>query len=62
VSGDVEVRSTKSRRAREVPLPDQAAAALDRLSRPGEFTGPDDYMFVNRIGRRVDPSALRRRF
>jgi integrase len=29
VSGDVEVPSTKSRRAREVPLPDQAAAALD---------------------------------
>jgi integrase len=62
VSADVEVRSTKSRRAREVPLPHQAAAALDRLSRRGEFTGPDDYVFVNRIGRRVDPSALRRRF
>jgi integrase len=62
LSGDMEVRSTKSRRAREVPLPAQAAAALERLSRRGEFTGPDDYVFANRIGRRLDPSALRRRF
>jgi integrase len=60
--GDTELRSTKSRRAREVPLPDQAAAALDRLSRRGEFVGPDDYVFANRLGRRLDPSALRRRF
>lgn len=62
LSGDTELRSTKSRRAREVPLPDQAAAALDRLSRRCEFTGPDDYVFANRLGRRLDPSALRRRF
>ena len=62
LSGDAELRSTKSRRAREVPLPDQAATALDRLSRRGEFTGPDDYVFANRLGRRLDPSALRRRF
>ncbi len=27
-----------------------------------EFTGPDDYVFANRLGRRLDPSALRRRF
>jgi integrase len=62
LSAHVEVRSTKSRRAREVPLPTQAAAALERLSRRGEFTGPDDYVFVSRLGRRLDPSALRRRF
>ena len=62
LSGDTELRSTKSRRAREVPLPDQAAAALDRLSRRDEFIGPDDYVFANRLGRRLDPSALRRRF
>jgi integrase len=62
LSGDTELRSTKSRRAREVPLPDQAAAALDRLSHRAEFTGPDDYVFSNRLGRRLDPSALRRRF
>ena len=62
VSAEVELNSTKSRRAREVPLPDQAAAALDRLSRRVDFTSPDDYVFVNRLGRRVDGSALRRRF
>ncbi len=62
VSGETELRSTKSRRAREVPLPDQAGAALERLSRRGEFTGADDYVFANRFGRRLDPSALRRRF
>lgn len=62
LSANVELRSTKSRRAREVPLPDQAASALDRLSRRGDFTSPDDYVFVNRLGRRIDGSALRRRY
>jgi integrase len=62
LSGEAEVRSTKSRRPREVPLPDQAAAALHRLRLRGEFTGPDDYVFANRFGRRLDPSALRRRY
>ena len=61
VSGDVEASSTKSRRAREVPLPDQAAGALDRLSQRRDFTSPDDYVFANRLGRRLDGSALRRR-
>jgi integrase len=62
LSGETEVRSTKSRRARQVPLPDQAATALERLRRRGDFTGPDDYVFASRLGRRLDPSALRRRF
>jgi len=62
LSGETEVKSTKSRRVREVPLADQAAIALERLSRRKEFTAPDDYVFVGRLGRRLDPSALRRRF
>lgn len=62
LSGDTEVKSTKSRRVREVPLPDQAAVAFERLSRRDEFTGPDDYVFCSRLGRRLDPSALRRRY
>ena len=62
LSAHTELRLTKSHRARQVPLPDQAAAALDRLSRREEYTGPDDYVFANRLGRRLDPSALRRRF
>jgi integrase len=61
ISGGVEAASTKSRRAREVPLPDQAAGALDRLSQRADFTRADDYVFCNRLGRRLDGSALRRR-
>lgn len=61
VSANVDATSTKSRKAREVPLPDQAAGALDRLSQRGHFTAPNDYVFVNRLGRRLDASALRRR-
>ena len=61
VSGEVETTSTKSRRAREVPLADQAAGALDRLSQRADFTSADDYVFANRLGRRLDGSALRRR-
>ncbi len=62
LSGETEVSSTKSRRTRQVPLPQQAAGALMRLSDRDEFTRPDDYVFANRFGRRIDPSALRRRF
>src|SRR4029077_11659292 len=54
--------STKSGHVRRVPLADQAAAALDRLSRREHFTSPDDLVFANAIGRRRDGSALRRRF
>jgi integrase len=62
LSGNVEASSTKSRRVRQVPLPNQAAVAFDRLSRRKDFTAADEYVFVNRLGRRLDPSALRRRF
>jgi hypothetical protein len=62
LSAETELKSTKSLSARGVPLPDQAATALDRLSRRSEFTAPDDYVFADRFGRRLDPLALRRRF
>jgi hypothetical protein len=54
--------STKSGRVRRVPLPDQAAAALNRLSRREDFTGADERVFCNPLGRTLDPSALRRRY
>jgi len=54
--------STKSGRVRRVPLPDQAAAALDRVGRRGDFTDPDELVFSNALGRSLDPSALRRRY
>jgi integrase len=53
---------TKSWQARFVPLADSAAQAFGRLAERGDFTGPDDYVFCSRLGRRLDGSALRRRF
>jgi integrase len=61
ISAGVET-STKSGRVRRVPLPHQAAAALDRLSRRNDFTAPDELVFCNALGRSLDSSALRRRF
>lgn len=54
--------TTKSGRVRIVPLADQAAAALERVSRRGDFTSPDDLVFCNVYGRGLDESALRRRY
>jgi integrase len=54
--------STKSGRVRRVPMPDQAAAALDRLSHREDFTGAGELVFVNVLGRPLDGSAVRRRF
>lgn len=62
VSGAEDQPRTKSRRSRQVPIPDQAKGAFDQLLSRAEFTSPDDYVLVNRLGRRLDPSALRRRF
>jgi integrase len=52
----------KGRRNRYVPLSDPALAALARLGSRDDFTGEDDYVVCNRWGRRLDPSALRRRY
>lgn len=52
----------KGRRQRVVPLARPAAEALARLASRREFTGPDDYVLCSRLGRRLDPSALRRRY
>lgn len=57
-----EMSSTKSGKVRRVPLAGQAAAALERLSRRIDFTGPNELVFCNVLGRRLDGSALRRRF
>lgn len=61
LSGSVET-TTKSRRARYVPLADQPLAALERLSRRPNFTSETDYVFAGAAGDRLDPSALRRRY
>ena len=67
VSAGVE-GSTKSGRVRQVPMADQAAAALERQSRRRDFVGPDDYVFCNgsvagwttpRCGAATKPRAMR---
>lgn len=62
LSAGVERAGTKSRRNRDFGLPQQAVAALRRLSQRERFTGPDHLIFCTRIGRRIDDSALRRRY
>jgi len=54
------VESTKSGRVRRVPLAEQPAAALDRVSRREHFTSPGDLVFCNALGRSLDGLALRR--
>jgi integrase len=61
LSADVETEP-KGRRSRYVPLSDPALAALARLGSRDDFTSDDDYVVCNRWGRRLDPSALRRRY
>jgi integrase len=52
----------KGGRSRVVPLSDPARAALARLGSRMDFVGDDDYVVCNRLGRRLDASALRRRY
>jgi integrase len=52
----------KSGRVRSVPMIDQAARALDGLSRRERFTDADDLVFVDDVGGYLDDWRLRRRF
>jgi len=52
----------KSGRVRSVPLVEQVARALDGLSRRELFTGADDLVFHNEVGRFFDDGRLRTRF
>ena len=54
--------TTKSGRVRRVPMPDQAATALERMSKRQDYTARDELVFCNLYGRPLDGSALRRRF
>jgi integrase len=53
---------TKSWQARFIPLADPAAEALTRLQARSDYTSREDYVFCSRLGRRLDPSAVRKRF
>jgi integrase len=52
----------KSGSFRDVPLSDQALAALERLSHRRDFTSPDDLVLCNAYGRHLDATALGRRY
>jgi integrase len=52
----------KSGKARTVPLSDQTAAVLDRISRRERFTGRGDLVLANEVGEHTDPSTLRRAY
>ena len=57
-----EERLPKGGRPRVVPLAAPAMAALARLGTRDDFTAPTDYVLANRLGRRLDGSAMRRRY
>jgi integrase len=57
-----EETSTKSRRARTVPLAAQAIAAFECLLERDNFKGRDDFVFCGPAGGRLDGSAVRARF
>lgn len=52
----------KGGRSRNVPLSNPALGALARLGSRSDYVGDDDYVICNRLGRRLDASALRRRY
>jgi integrase len=52
----------KSGLGRVVPLVDEVAEVLKRLSRRERWTSPDDLVFAGDLGNHLDASALRRRF
>jgi len=61
LSGTLET-TTKAHRIRYVTLATPAAQTLARLSSRENYIGRDEYVFCNRLGRRLDSSAIRRRF
>jgi integrase len=52
----------KSGKVRSVPLIDQAARALDQLSRREHFTAPGDLAFCTPVGDHLNDDRLRERF
>jgi len=55
--------TTKSGRVRRVPLPAQASAALERLTRRADFTAETEFVFVDpTLGRSLNPVTVRKRF
>jgi integrase len=55
-------KAPKSEKVRSVPLIDQAARALDGLSRREHFTGPDERVFPSATGDPLDDGEIRDEF
>lgn len=60
--GEDEMDVPKGNRARVVPLIDQAAVVLDRVSRSAKSTRKNALVFARDNGDHVDPSALRKAY
>jgi integrase len=58
-NGSGEEKAPKGKRVRSVPLMDDAARALDGLSRREFFTDPDHYVFCGEVGGPLPECALR---
>jgi integrase len=55
-------KAPKSGRVRSAPMVDEVTAALDGLSRREHFTGPNDLVFPNEVGRHLCGWTVRRRY
>lgn len=56
------VGTPKSGKGRTIPMVADLATTLARVLQREHFTGPDDFVFPNEVGRYLDGSALRRRY
>jgi integrase len=56
------IGTPKSGKGRTVPMITEVAQTLARLLDRAHFTGDDDFVFPNDVGRWLDGSALRRRY
>ena len=59
---DGQLGTTKSGVMRSVPMAPDVAVELAKLNQRQQFTGRDDFVFVNDDGGSLDGSAVRRRF
>jgi integrase len=61
-SAGLGVTTPKGRRGRSVPMSDQVAGALERLSQRDFWTKPGDLIFCGRTGGHLDPTTVRQKF
>jgi integrase len=62
VGSHATIKAPKSGRVRSVPMVEQVAIALARLSQREHFTDSDDLVFGNAVGEVENDTLLRRRY